>query len=69
MLQAIKFPVSVTFDDGTTDVFDDIEDLECNLEHFDSERAPGCTVLDAQGQRLVLRIELLHLEELRLASA
>ena len=68
MLQAIKFPISVNFDDGTTDMFDDVRDLECNLEHFDSEDAPGCTVFDAAGRRLVLRIELLELKDLRLAT-
>ena len=66
MQQAVKFPVYVTFGDGSTNTFDDIADLECNLEHFDSQRSPECLVVDSQGRRLVLRIELLELKELRL---
>ena len=65
MQQAIAFPVYVTFEDGTTEAFDDVSDLECNLEHFDSELSPTCSVFDANGQRLVLRIDLLELKELR----
>ena len=65
MQHAVKFPVYVTFGDGTTETFDDITDLECNLEHFDSQRSPECMVVDSQGQKLVLRIELLELKELR----
>jgi hypothetical protein len=68
MHHRVLFPVFVSFEDGTSESYDSVEDLECNLEHFDSESSPGCAVVDAKGQRLVLKLELLELKELRVSS-
>lgn len=52
---AIPFPISV--DDGEeTETYWDIQDLELNLEMFDSELYTECDVRDALGRRVRLRI-------------
>jgi hypothetical protein len=62
------FPIYVTFEDGSTECYLDIDHLECNLEDFDSEQAPDCSVVDAHGRPLVLKLKMLELKELRLAE-
>ena len=68
MAEPVVFPIRVTFGDGTTEMYEDVADIECNLEQLDSLSSPDCTVTDAKGRRLVLRVELLDLQELRLFS-
>jgi hypothetical protein len=68
MSDTVLFPVCVTFEDGLTERYADVEDLECNLEDFDSESSPGCHIVDARGRRVVLKLKLLQLKELRLAA-
>jgi hypothetical protein len=65
---SVVFPISVSFEDGTLEHYDDARDIELNLEHFDSESSPGCHVADHQGRKVVLRVELLELKELRLSE-
>ena len=61
------FPVCVQFEDGTIEDFASVEALETDLEVFDSKASPGCTVSDALGRRLNLRVgHNLILEELSL---
>lgn len=67
MNNSVRFPISVTFEDGEVTHYDDIKDLELNLEDFDSETASGCCVSDATGRPVVLKVELLQLKKLRLA--
>jgi hypothetical protein len=62
------FPISVTFEDGSTERYANVDELECNLEDFDSEQSPDCLVVDAQGRRLVLKLKMLELKELRVAT-
>jgi len=63
------FPISVSFEDGSVESFDDILDLETNLEMFDSDLSPKCIATDALGRRIRLRINnVLVLEELSLIS-
>jgi hypothetical protein len=65
---SVVFPISVTFEDGTVETYDDVEEIEFDLEHFDSELSPECHVADHQGRKVVLRVELLELKELRLSE-
>lgn len=58
------FPIKITFENGEIDFYQDIEDLEINLEDFDSEVDRTCIVEDANGRLLRLKISLLNLEEL-----
>lgn len=63
------FPVYVKFEDGEVEAFKDVEDLETNLEVFNSESATGCEVRDYLGRRVRLKVsDALVLEELSLAD-
>lgn len=62
----VQFPVSIRFEDGTEEQYDDIEDLECNLEDFNSDIHSDCTVRDSINRPLRLIIKLLKVEELSL---
>jgi hypothetical protein len=66
---SVVFPIAVTFENGATERYADVRDLECNLEHFDSDSSPGCLVVDGEGKRVTLKLELLQLKELRLAAS
>jgi hypothetical protein len=64
----IPFPITVLCEGDEPESFDDIEDLELNLEMFDSDLSPECSVRDALGRRVRLKIsERLILETLQLA--
>jgi len=62
----VMFPLTVRFEDGTSEVYEDQRDLELNLEDFDSDYYSGCEVRDALGRQVFLRLKLLKMEELRL---
>jgi hypothetical protein len=65
----VVFPISVKFEDGTIETYNDVEELETDLEVFDSELATECEVRDYQGRRVRLRVgENLVLEELSLVD-
>lgn len=68
MLSTVSFPVRVSFQDGTIEEYESIADLELNLENFDSEASLGCSVSDCLGRAVVLKIDLLELQVLRLAT-
>jgi hypothetical protein len=63
---AVSFPLTVILEDGKSEAYESIEDLECNLEDFDSESQAGCKVVDANGCPVLLKLEVLNLKELRL---
>ncbi|HKO96614.1 MAG TPA: hypothetical protein VJU86_06470 [Pyrinomonadaceae bacterium] len=42
----VLFPVSVTFEDGSVEQYENVEDLELNLEDFDSSSDIDCRVQD-----------------------
>jgi len=63
----VVFPISIRFDDGEVEEFQSREDLELDLEYFDSEKAPDCEVTDKLGRRVRLKIHALDIKELRLA--
>jgi len=60
----VVFPIIVTFEDGSRDEYNDIAEIECNLEDFDSEQETRCYVVDQMGQELNLRVKLLSLKEI-----
>lgn len=67
MTEKVVFPIAVKFEDGTTELFDDVASLETDLEVFDSESSPDCEVTDALGRVVRLRVsERLELKDLSL---
>lgn len=67
MDKQVVFPISVKFEDGTMQAYKDVEDLETDLEVFDSDLATGCEVRDALGRPVRLKVgENLVLERLSL---
>lgn len=62
-----EFPISVRFENGEIEAYDDVEELIHNLEHFDSDVYEDCEARDALGRRVRLKLELLDLKELSLA--
>ena len=62
----MKFPVTVHFEDGEEASYADEQDLEMNLEDFDSHVDTGCKVTDARGRPVRLKVKLLELKELSL---
>ena len=66
----VKFPISVKFEDGTIDTFNNVAELETDLEVFDSDSASDCEVRDASGRRVRLKVgNNLVLEELSLLDS
>lgn len=64
---APEFPISVRFEDGELEEYEDADDLIHNLEDFDSDVDTVCDVRDARGRPVRLKLELLDLQELSLA--
>lgn len=62
-----QFPISVRFEDGEIETYDDLEELIHNLEHFDSDVDKDCEARDAAGRRVRLKLYLLELKEFSLA--
>jgi hypothetical protein len=61
-----QFPFTLRFENGDTQTYESIEDLELNLEDFDSDQDVQCEVRDALGRRVRLKISLLQLIALEL---
>ncbi len=63
------FPISVKFEDGSIEVFDDVESLETGLEMYDTDLAQDCEVRDALGRVVDLLIDQrLELKRFELAE-
>jgi hypothetical protein len=62
-----EFPISVRFEDGEVEEYEDADDLIHNLEDFDSDTDTACDVRDARGRPVRLKLKLLDLKELSLA--
>jgi hypothetical protein len=60
----VVFPLSVTFEDGSVERYESVEDLECNLEDFDSDIDIGCRVEDNFGRPVHLKLKLLEVQGL-----
>ncbi len=63
----VIFPVRITFEDGSTEIYADERELCCNLEEFNSLTDTECTVLDAEGRKVVLVLERLEVKQLAIA--
>jgi hypothetical protein len=61
-----EFPLSVRFENGEVEEYDDPYDLIHNLEDFDSDLDTDCDVRDARGRPVRLKLKLLDLRELSL---
>lgn len=61
-----EFPISVRFENGEVEEYDDADDLIHNLEDFDSDLNTDCDVRDAHGRPVRLKLKLLDLKELSL---
>ena len=69
MSDKVMFPISVKFEDGTIETYDNLAALETDLEVFDSGLATDCEVRDFLGRPVRLRIAAnLMLEELSLVK-
>lgn len=62
-----EFPISVRFENGEIESYNDLEELIHNLEDFDSDVETDCEARDAIGRRVCLKLKLLELKELSLA--
>ena len=65
----VIFPVSVTFENGEVERYESVEDLELNLEDFDSDVDVECRVVDSLGRPVRLKLKLLEVKELSLVGA
>lgn len=64
----VVFPISVTFENGEVEQYESVEDLELNLEDFDSDVDVECRVVDGLGRPVRLKLKLLDVKELSLVS-
>jgi len=64
----VVFPISIRFEDGEVEEFQNREDLELNLEYFDSDKARDCEVRDKLGRRVRLWVHALEIKELSVSE-
>jgi hypothetical protein len=62
--ERVIFPLTVTFEDGSSEAYTDEQDLCCNLEEFNSQQDTDCKVVDAEGRKVLLVLELLEVKKL-----
>jgi hypothetical protein len=48
------FPISVRFENGAVESYDDVSALETELEMFDSESSPDCEVRELWADQLTI---------------
>jgi hypothetical protein len=65
----VVFPLTIQFEGGEEERYESVEDLERNLEDFDSDVDVGCHVTDALGRPVRLKLRLLNLAELSVRTA
>ena len=61
---SIRFPLTLIWEDGSSQDFVDIADIQCNLEDFDSRESPLWTLTDANGEEIDLRVSMTWIERL-----
>lgn len=54
----LRFPLTLTWEDGSIQMFKDIADIECNLEDFDSASETQSILQDANGCLVKLRVSM-----------
>jgi hypothetical protein len=62
----VVYPITVRFEDGSIERYDDVEMLETDLEDFDSDVDTGCEARDKLGRVVRLKVDMLELKELSL---
>jgi hypothetical protein len=62
----VAFPLTVTFEDGSVEEYDSIENLEQDLEDFDSDLDVECSITDKLGRPIRLKLKMLEVKELSL---
>lgn len=62
--KAPVFPISVRFEDGEVEEYNDVEELVTGLEDFDSDIDTACEVRDHLGRPLRLKLKLQELKDL-----
>lgn len=62
------FPLTVFFEDGSSETYQDEDDIVCNLEWFDSDKDTNCKVVDRFGRTVFIILENLTLKEIHLMS-
>jgi len=60
-----KWPLVVTFEDGTQEKYENEKDLGCNLEFYNSDKDIECSVTDATGKEVYLILHNHKIEELK----
>ena len=61
---SIRFPLTLIWEDGSSQELVDIADIQCNLEDFDSRKSPQCSLTDANGEEIDLRVSMTWIERL-----
>ena len=65
----VAFPLRLVDEDGEIEFFEDIGDLQCNLEDYDSETDTESNLTDANGRPVLLRISTTFIKKLELANS
>jgi hypothetical protein len=68
MSNSVIFPIRVYFEDGEVQEYEDVSDLEMNLEDFDSDLDKDCKIVDKLGRPVKLKLKLLQVESICLDS-
>ncbi|MDT7540105.1 MAG: hypothetical protein QOE33_9 [Acidobacteriota bacterium] len=63
METGVEFPLTVTFEDGSTERYESVESLEQDLEDFDSDVDVQCRVADGRGRAVRLKVKMLEVKE------
>jgi hypothetical protein len=64
----VVFPLLLTWEDGSKQLFANRAALECDLEDFDSEKEPKCKMVDAEGYEVAIKVSLTWVERLQRIS-
>jgi len=64
----VVFPITMTWEDGSTQVLPNLASLECDLEDFDSAREPTCKIVDAEGFDVTVHVSLTWIQHVSRAG-
>jgi hypothetical protein len=65
-MEEAVYPITIRFEDGSVEQYDDVEALETDLEDFDSDVDTNCEARDKLGRPVRLKVIMLELKELSL---
>jgi hypothetical protein len=68
MEQEPRFPLTIRFENGETEKYESVEDIELNLEDFDSDQDIDCEARDFLDRQVRLKVKLLRLKTLELTD-